>query len=97
MIAITPELRLILACAETIEIEVDESSEPAEAKARIAELEAQAAIGLRAVAVLKGLEWPVSRLTGERYCPSCWQYASHNSACEMAAILRDADKQNRGE
>lgn len=59
---------------------------------RIAELEAQAAIGRRAVDVLKGLEWPVSRLTGEKYCPNCGQYAGHDSTCELAAILRDAEQ-----
>lgn len=61
-------------------------------QSRIAELEAQAAIVRRAVDVLKGMEWPVSRLTGEKYCPNCGQYASHDSTCELAAILRDAEQ-----
>jgi len=57
-------------------------------QARIAELEAQAAVGARAVEVLRKVERCVpGGITGR--CPVC-KMSKHTDACELAAILRDA-------
>lgn len=73
-IKITPQMRALLMQAESIEIEVDESSDLAVAKARIAELEAQSAIGRRAVGIDRDLlvDRIAEALSGTYYCTRVW-------------------------
>lgn len=74
----------------------------AEQQARIADLEAQAAIGRRAVEMLQKLEWLEVLRGHERsprvgHCVLCGyahpitgEWEGHRSDCSLAAILRDA-------
>ena len=65
---------------------------------KLAELEAQAAIGRRAVEMLRGLEWvrPVIDRNGflGRGCINCCcgRFHGHADSCELSAILRDAEQ-----
>lgn len=70
----------------------------AEQQARIAELEAQAAIGRRAVEMLRAFEWSAG---GGGYCPSCSEHVpiisgrlGHKPDCRLGAFLRDAEQAN---
>lgn len=74
-----------------------DATKMAEQQARIAELEAQAAIGRRAVEMLKDLEW----LGGHDGWPACIHCGrelkpGHAGDCELATILRDAEQAGMG-
>ena len=68
-------------------------------KKHVADLEAQAAVGARAVWLLKEIEWADIVRKGDDSCPCCARGLEHGHAddCKLDAILRDAAKQNGGE
>ena len=75
-----------------------DATKMAEQQAHIAELERQAAIGRLAVKMLDEVQYS----GGGVYCPDCGHaepdgvWHGHSDACELDAILRDAEKVGMG-